>query len=338
MILNENYGNLQQLSDIVMDSLKQCCSNLLDMKSESMIGKDSKVIIVNNDDIDDIISKDFKKIAFIVIRYKIKDLFLCVHLKNTDEDLKTYALIDDPFYYDRFINIKNFLKEIKDLYDKFLANKISYDKFTKNINYQIVYYDEIRIKKFKNRYDLIHDSNLEKSRNDTYWKNGMRYKVHGSLKDDRNNDWFRHELKKRLKAYVESKFPNFNNIEELENANIKSFMKSFKINGFIYNYDQTDTTNFIRAVFSAKDPLYSLLNNKKSYLIYVCDDENKNLPMQIIFEVILDVNNNIKVKNIYGYNGRINNIRQLIPIGDFMNQDNDNQTTDYDDNDDNDDW
>ena len=48
----------------------------------------------------------------------------------------------------------------------------------------------------------------------------------------------------------------------------------------------------------------------------------------------MDVNNNIKVKNIYGYNGRINNIKQLIPIGDFINQDNDNQTTDYDDNDD----
>lgn len=313
MILNEDFGNLQALSPQAQKIFFKSYSN---DKLKSSLGKNSVVKIVKQDKIKDIL-KDNNPLTLplFILRYKGMDKVYFYIGDSSNYWLYASSRYDrerwgnTPFSSDngKKDGFKNPLEEI---YNNYYKDEVpTFEEFLKGISYQLVFADEDRIKKQDERSKSLGDI-LKKTKDKTYktdydFNNSNNYsKIHGSVYDTRNTyGYYKKSLKERLKKYIESKFPKFDSIEDFVNANIKDIFKSFKIKDNIYTYDQTTTER----VNKRDDPLFNLYKNKKSFIGYKYQGEDyrsknkeKEIPLFIYFEIIMDVNKNIRVSNIYG--------------------------------------
>lgn len=324
MILNEYFGNLQALSPVILKTL----FGNFKTRTNSKIGKDSKVEIVKNDKIKDILNNNNSEvIPMFVLRFDQSDkvVFLSdgyswnYNYLNFDKRWRNYFSRNGVFVIFR----DGFDNNLKNVWENGYKNEIpNFDDFLKHINYQLVYADKTRddkqVKRIINRGDILQVSDKKGYYKDTDRNNPS--KVHGSVFDKRDTEgWYKKSLKERLKKYVESKFPSFNSIEDFANANINNILKSFKINGYIYTYDKNATEFEIN---NGIDPLFNLYKNKQSYIGYIFEGNywrtitNNELPLYIFFEVVMDVNNKIRVSNIYGASQYYK--RALKPISDWF--------------------
>lgn len=313
MILNEDFGNLQALSPQAQKIFTKSYPN---DRLKNSLGKNSVVKIVKQDKIKDILKNNNPfTLPLFILRYKGMDK---VYFYTSNSNYWIYASSkydrerwgNTPFSSDngKKDGFKNFLEEI---YNNYYKDEVpTFEEFLKGISYQLVFADEDRIKKQDERSKSLGDI-LKKSKDKTYktdydFNNSNNYsKIHGSVYDTRNTyGYYKKSLKERLKKYIESKFPKFDSIEDFANANIKDILKSFKIKDNIYTYNQDATE---RVINGNTDPLFNLYKNKKAFIGYKYQGQDywskgkdKEIPLFIYFEIIMDVNHNIRVSNIYG--------------------------------------
>lgn len=314
MILNEDYGNLQALSPQAQKFIYADYSNDSLKKN---IGRNSPVKIVRQDKIKDVL-KDLNafSLPFFVLRYKGVDK---IYFYSNGGNYWVWTVTKYDRRWKGFTfstsdgKVDGYKSVLERIYNSFFKEEVpSFEDFLKNISYQLVFTDEDRIKKQDERSKSLGDI-LKKDKNKTYMTDddfnrprGSNYsKIHGNVYDTRNTyGYYKRSLKERLKKYVESKFPKFDSIEEFANANIKDILKSFKIKDNIYTYNQDATE---RVINGNTDPLFNLYKNKKAFIGYKYQSQDywskgkdKEIPLFIYFEIIMDVNHNMRVSNIYG--------------------------------------
>lgn len=352
MILTEDYGNLQALSP---EALKYCFKYCSSTDMGKSIGKNSVVKIIKGNELSNYLKKySTKELPFIILRYKnVEKIYFYAY------NYKVYST--GTSVYDRRWNMGGglYIKRdevigLQNVYDNYKNTVPSFEDFLNKITYQLVFADKNRLQKQQQRKDNRGDIlRVKKEKgyvtSDDWYRNQRlgiddRSKVHGSIYDDRNtSSHWKAELEKRLKAYVESKFPSFNSVDDFANANIKGILKAFKIKGCVYKYDQNTTE---QVVPGKMDPLYRLYTDKKSYIGYIFERywdtrDRPKVPHYIFFELVLDINNNIKVSNIYGAESAYTN--DFKPISDWFekkeekNNKNTKLSHDYN-NDEDDDW
>lgn len=311
MILTEDYGNLRQISSDILDFIKKDNKN-------ADIGRNSDVIIVKNN-IESYVKNNIDDIYAIVVRYNQRDLFL---LKKEDYGAFKILSVKDTIEYCGYGKIEDFIFRLKDsMYEKYIGKKIDYNKFISKLNYQVIFYDKDKIKKHKEREENLEKNNLfvynigKKQR-----PYGKEQKIHGKLMDKRDLSYYKEKLKERLKAYIESKFPNFDSLEDFENKKVNNFLKAFKIQGNVYNYDTNCTLEFnYRNFKKVGDALYQLMMNKKGYAFYKRENlyTARELPNFIVFEFTIDTTGKIHVSKIYGSNGYNIDVKDLKPLESF---------------------
>ena len=333
MILTEDYGNLQALSPQV---LKFCFDYYSTTKMGNRIGKNSDVKIAKENEISDYLKKYTpNELPLIILRYKNVEKIYFYAVNDIG-----YGVSFNPLdrRWDNTGIKKYQIEGLRDIYERYYGDEVpSFEDFLKKISYQLVFTDKDRLQKQQQRKDYRGDI-LKVSKDKTYqtsddWHRGndRKSKIHGSIYDDRNivnyysgTGYWEKDLQKRLKAYVESKFPTFNSLEDFINTNIKDILKAFKINGCVYKYDDYATNQINNPNYS----LYSLYLKKKAYIGYEKEIRNidnlPDLPNHIFFEIIMDVNNNVKVSNIYGLeSGRHYDSDLLKPLSDFIKKEED---------------
>lgn len=302
MILNEYFGNLQAISPKILKPI----FDKYGPSAQKYLGKDSKVEIVKNDKIKDIVDIPIQKSSeypIIILRYGQEDKVVFVandygwnhQFSEIDKRWKKYFTKHGIYFNEGFD------ENLKCVWENGYKDEIpDFNDFLNKINYQVVYRDKERddkqVKRTLNRGDIL---KVQKKKKDwRYTDKNTPSKVHGSLIDSRDtSDYYKSDLQKRLKKYVESKFPTFNSYEDFINADIKTILKAFKIGNNLYNYSHDATMNVMKG---NDDPLYALYKNKKTYIGYYCYNCSDNLPSYIYFEIVMDINNNIKVSEIYG--------------------------------------
>ena len=309
MILNEDYGNLRQISSNILDFFKSNNKN-------NNIGRNSDVIVVK-DNIQTYINNNINDIYAIIIRYHQIDLFLLIKDSDKHTNVKILKVKDNIEYYG-YGDLDKMNEILVALHNNYFKNKIDYNTFISKLNYQVIFYDKDKIKKHKEREENLEKNNLYVYKyGKTQRPYGRDQKIHGKLMDKRDLSYYKEKLKERLKAYVESKFPNFDSLEDFENKKVNNFLKAFKINGNVYNYDATCTLEFNYRNFKrVGDALYQLMINKKGYAFYKRDNlyTARELPNFIIFEFVIDTTGRIYVNKIYGSDGYNVDLKDLKPL------------------------
>ena len=311
MILTEDYGNLRQISSNILKFIK------VD-NNKADIGRNSDVIIVK-DNIQSYINNNIDDIYAIIIRYHQIDLFLLIKEPN-NSTVKILKVKDNIEYYG-YGDLNKMNEILVAIHNNYFKNKIDYNTFISKLNYQVIFNDKDKIKKHKEREENLEKNNLNVY---NYGKKqrpyGKEQKVHGKLVDKRDLSYYKDKLKERLKAYVESKFPNFDSLEDFENKKVNNFLKAFKIQGNVYNYDTNCTLEFnYRNFRKVGDALYQLMMNKKGYAFYKRENlyTARELPNFIVFEFTIDTTGKIHVSKIYGSNGYNIDEKDLKPLESF---------------------
>lgn len=355
MILNEDYGNMRALSPNAIQFIKYIRG------INERVGRNSEIKIVKQNNIENVLKQyTLQTLPLIILRYKGADkVYFYMNSENDKAWSISYNNYDDKWY--RIIPVgiissDNFeskiIEGLKIVYKDYQNEVPTFEEFLKGISYQLIFTDVERLQTQAKRekekgdiYQTTKDKNYQTT--DDFYRNyhkdkAYNHKVHGSIYDKRDTgSYYSNSLKERLKKYVESKFPSFNSLEDFVNANIKDVLKAFKINGYIYKYDNYGT-NTINKTNTDSSTLYELYLKKKAYIAYEREGRYMdNLPKHIIFEVVLDINNNVKVSNIYEIETFID-LKTLTPLSDLIKQKEpkkeDNKSTHNYNTDDEDDW
>lgn len=355
MILNEDYGNMRALSPNVIQFIKYIRG------INERVGRNSEIKIVKENNIENVLKQYTpQSLPLIILRYKGADkIYFYMNSENdnywsisyNNYDNKWYGIIPDGFITSNSAESK-IINGLKSVYKDYQNEVPTFEDFLKGISYQLIFTDVERLqtqakreKEKGNIYQTTKDKTYQTSDDyKKYYHNDKAYnhKVHGSIYDKRDTgNYYSNSLKERLKAYVESKFPSFNSLEDFANANIKDVLKAFKINGYIYKYNNYGT-NTINKTNTDSSTLYELYLKKKAYIAYEREGRYMdNLPKHIIFEVVLDINNNVKVSNIYEIETFID-LKTLKPLSDFIKKEEpkkeDNKSTHNYNTDEEDDW
>jgi hypothetical protein len=355
MILNEDYGNMRALSPNAIQFIKYIRG------INERVGRNSEIKIVKENNIENVLKQYTpQSLPLIILRYKgVDKVYFYMNSENDKYWSISYNNYDDKWY--RIIPVgvigsDNFESKIIDglkiVYKDYQNEVPTFEEFLKGISYQLIFTDVERLqtqaKREKEKGD-IYQTTKDKTyqTTDDFYRNyhkdkAYNHKVHGSIYDKRDTgSYYSNSLKERLKKYVESKFPSFNSLEDFVNANIKDILKAFKINGYIYKYNNYGT-NTINKTNTDSSTLYELYLKKKAYIAYEREGRYMdNLPKHIIFEVVLDINNNVKVSNIYEIETFID-LKTLTPLSDLIKQKEpkkeDNKSTHNYNTDDEDDW
>lgn len=354
MILNEDYGNMRALSPNAIQFIKYIRG------INERVGRNSEIKIVKQNNIENVLKQyTLQSLPLIILRYKGADkVYFYMNSENDKAWSISYNNYDDKWY--RIIPVgivgsDNFESKIIDglkiVYKDYQNEVPTFEEFLKGISYQLIFTDVERLqtqaKREKEKGD-IYQTTKDKTYQTSddyikyYHKDKYNHKVHGSIYDKRDTgNYYSNSLKERLKKYVESKFPSFNSLEDFINANIKDVLKAFKINGYVYKYNNYGT-NTINKTNTDSSTLYELYLKKKAYIAYEREGKNMdNLPKHIVFEVVLDVNNNIRVSNIYEIETFVD-LKTLTPLSDLIKQKEtkkeDNKSTHNYNTDEEDDW
>lgn len=332
MILNEDYGNMRALSPNVIQFIKYIRG------INERVGRNSEIKIVKQNNIENVLKQYTpQSLPLIILRYKGADkVYFYLDSENDNAWSVSYNKYDNKWYGmipNRIISSNSgkskIIDGLKSVYKDYQNEVSTFEEFLKGISYQLIFTDVERLqtqaKREKEKGD-IYQTTKDKTylTTDDFYRNyhkdkAYNHKVHGSIYDKRNtSNYYSNSLKERLKAYVESKFPSFNSVDDFANANIKGILKAFKIKGCVYKYDQNTTE---QVVPGRMDPLYRLYTDKKSYIGYIFERywdtrDRPKVPHYIFFELVLDINNNIKVSNIYGAESAYTN--DFKPISDWF--------------------
>lgn len=358
MILNEDYGNMRALSPNAIQFIKYIRG------INERVGRNSEIKIVKQNNIENVLKQyTLQSLPLIILRYKGADkVYFYMNSENDKAWSVSYNNYDDKWY--RIIPVgiigsDNFESKIIDglkiVYKDYQNEVPTFEDFLKGISYQLIFTDVERLQTQAKRekekgdiYQATKDKTYQTSDDyKKYYHNDKAYnhKVHGSIYDKRDTgSYYSNSLKERLKKYVESKFPSFNSLEDFVNANIKDVLKAFKIKGCVYKYDQNTTEQVVPGIM---DPLYRLYIDKKSYIGYIFERywdnrDRPRVPHYIFFELVLDINNNIKVSNIYGAESAYTN--DFKPISDWFEKKEEKDTKNtklshnYNNDDEDDDW
>lgn len=355
MILNEDYGNMRALSPNAIQFIKYIRG------INERVGRNSEIKIVKENNIENVLKQYTpQSLPLIILRYKGADkVYFYMNSENDNYwsisynkyDNKWHRIIIDGFITSNSAELK-IINSLKSVYKDYQNEVPTFEDFLKGISYQLIFTDVERLQTQAKRekekgdiYQTTKDKTYQTS--DDYKKyyhkdKAYNHKVHGSIYDKRDTgSYYSNSLKERLKKYVESKFPSFNSLEDFVNANIKDVLKAFKINGYIYKYDNYGT-NTINKTHTDSSTLYELYLKKKAYIAYEREGRYMdNLPENIVFEVVLDVNNNIRVSNIYEIE-TFADLKTLTPLSDLIKQKDDkkeeNKSTHNYNTDEEDDW
>lgn len=292
MFLLENKGNLSALSNEVFKRI----TNNYDTKGK--IGENSKIIVIKNDLEQVFRLMNNREVLMGVLRYGQDDLFL---LKDNYDGIKIVELneyeylTNDISWRDR-PNLQSTIKSVSGMktfvsnLSSFITNEINKNnkkKITKKdviakINFQLIYQDETRKSVSGERI-----TNRGKFLGTTNKKTYDHKKVHGSVYDSRDKDYYKASLKERLKEFILEKLPKYDNPEELPKK--LDFLRKdtqFKLMGCVYAFDKyaSKDINFVDLVNNK--PAYFCFENQKRY-----DDEYKIYPRYIVFEIRLNIEN-----------------------------------------------
>ena len=318
MILNEDYGNMRALSPNAIQFIKYIRG------INERVGRNSEIKIVKQNNIENVLKQYTpQSLPLIILRYRGADkVYFYMNSENDKAWSISYNNYDDKWYGIIPLGIisnnnaeSRIIDGLKSVYKDYQNEVPTFEEFLKGISYQLIFTDVERLQTQAKRekekgdiYQTTKDKTYQTSDDyKKYYHNDKAYnhKVHGSIYDKRDtSNYYSNSLKERLKKYIESKFPKFDSIEDFANANIKDILKSFKIKDNIYTYNQDATE---RVINGNTDPLFNLYKNKKAFIGYKYQgqdywnkDKEKEIPLFIYFEIIMDVNKNIKVSNIYG--------------------------------------
>ena len=296
-LLLEDLGNLKAVSPRI---LKNYVLNSYGYKNK--MGKNSEVYILRGDG--SVIYNEFLKLTstnkkfLFIFRYGQEDLFILkddysynsyVELRITTLEDYEYIKRESPndVHLDTYRKMKS-ESGVKKFYNdvvKFLmecTNKPKKD-IQEKINYQIILEDETRSDKQKERnsardynYDLVINGKHVLS-NNLMNKDNLRY---------------------RLKQYIESKLPSFNNINDIpKDVSMFENIKKFKLLGEIYELSTT---------YNLRTNIVDLFNGHTVYIVYRIDSRYRNIinyPYELYFGIRLN-NDKLVVDKIMGGSGR----------------------------------
>lgn len=314
-ILKEDWGDLVSISSEVRKKLKY--------KFKDSFGKNSKVKILHltGKELFQLITTD-KNILAIIIRYGQEDI---AFLKNDSSSWKTEIDVDslegieeinDTLDYSaRFSVSRTFKSEsgcIKLCNDiiNFLFKLSSSDYFSyipnnkqeiaKKINFQVIYVDEEK-KKLQQQRSLNSQSNKTVTVN--------------NITTPSNKTFESNTLKSRLKEFIQNKLPHYEDVKQLpKDMSLFKENTQFKLFGCVYKFEGYNS-----------DSLKKLLLNKTGYINfeneyrYNYKDHFNEYPRDIVFEIGLNNQYQLYVKNIYFYAGSnySYSVDELQPIEQF---------------------
>lgn len=174
-------------------------------------------------------------------------------------------------------NLINFLYGISQLDD---FSYIPHDKkaIAQKINFQVIYSDKDKVAIQQNR---------EKLKNNNY------YATVNNIRTPSNTTLLQKDLKLRLKNYIQSKLPQYDDVSKLP-KDMKLFKENsqFKLFGCVYKYDNSETK------------LKNLFNTQKGYVAFENEFRYQSnifhsYPRYIIFEIILNNQYQLSVGDIF---------------------------------------
>lgn len=314
-ILKEDWGDLVSISSEVRKKLKY--------KFKDSFGKNSKVKILHltGKELFQLITTD-KNILAIIIRYGQEDI---AFLKNDSSSWKTEIDVDslegieeinDTLDYSaRFSVSRTFKSEsgcIKLCNDiiNFLFKLSSSDYFSyipnnkqeiaKKINFQVIYVDEEK-KKLQQQRSLNSQSNKTVTVN--------------NITTPSNKTFESNTLKSRLKEFIQNKLPHYEDVKQLpKDMSLFKENTQFKLFGCVYKFEGYNSIS-----------LKKLLLNKTGYINfeneyrYNYTNHFNEYPRDIVFEIGLNNQYQLYVKNIYFYAGSnySYSVDELQPIEQF---------------------
>lgn len=315
-IIQEDWGKLIVLDKNVRNILSRWNT------SSSDLGKDAEVKVVQTSgkELWSILNED--NILGVVIRYKQDSLILITNNYSNEFKIRELADLEDInsniTYYENRLSVPRTFKsesgcvKLCNSIIKFLASlsSVNPDEFSdipnttkeiaSKINFQIVYKDLERNKKQAERKKLSSYKNTVNRNNISTPSN---YAMESGT------------LKQRLKDFLENRLPNYNDISQLP-KDMKLFKENtqFKLFGCVYKFEGYNSSS-----------LKKLLLNKTGYINfeneyrYNYKDHFNEYPKDIVFEIGLNNQYQLYVKNIYFYAGSnySYSIDELQPIEQF---------------------
>lgn len=314
-ILKEDWGDLVSISSEVRKKLKY--------KFKDSFGKNSKVKILHltGKELFQLITTD-KNILAIIIRYGQEDI---AFLKNDSSSWKTEIDVDslegieeinDTLDYSAQFSVSRTFKSesgcIKLCNDiiNFLFKLSSSDYFSyipnnkqeiaKKINFQVIYVDEEK-KKLQQQRSLNSQSNKTVTVN--------------NITTPSNKTFESNTLKSRLKEFIQNKLPHYEDVKQLpKDMSLFKENTQFKLFGCVYKFEGYNSSS-----------LKKLLLNKTGYINfeneyrYNYKDHFNEYPRDIVFEIGLNNQYQLYVKNIYFYAGSnySYSVDELQPIEQF---------------------
>lgn len=314
-ILKEYWGDLVSISSEVRRRLKY--------RFKDSFGKNSKVKILHltGKELYQLLTTE-KNILAVIIRYGQEDI---AFLKNNSSSWKTEIDVDslegieeinnDLDYSARLSVSRTFKSEsgcIKLCNDiiNFLFKLSSSDYFSyipnnkqeiaKKINFQVIYVDEEKKK-------LQQQRNLNNQSNKTVTVN--------NITTPSNKTFESNTLKSRLKEFIQNKLPQYEDVKQLpKDMSLFKENTQFKLFGCVYKFEGYNSSS-----------LKKLLLNKSGYINFENEyrynyvDHFDEYPKDIVFEIGLNNQYQLYVKNIYFYAGSnySYSIDELQPIEQF---------------------
>nr|DAH71222.1 MAG TPA: hypothetical protein [Caudoviricetes sp.] len=302
--LKEDWGDLIAISPSIRSSLKNRFGSRYSNKT---FGKNStvKVLHLSGKELYELLTAGEDNgrnndILSVVIRYGQQDMILLINDSSSwkvEIDVRMADDLDDICdelsWQDRISlpntvksesgcvklcnNLINFLYGISHL-DNF--SYIPYDKkaIAQKINFQVIYSDKDKIAIRQNR---------EKLKNNNY------YATVNNIRTPSNTTLLQKDLKLRLKNYIQSKLPQYDDVSKLP-KDMKLFKENsqFKLFGCVYKYDDSETK------------LKNLLNTQKGYVAFENEFRYQSnifsdYPRYIIFEIILNNQYQLSVGDIF---------------------------------------
>lgn len=324
-ILLEDKGNLSALSSDVLQIIMH------NSDYRKYVGKDSKVEIIRN--VESAYEKLLSdECLFGVLRYGQDELYRLAarwrgeintsgmsewdyyiekiswqdrpNLQSTiksESGLKTFVSNIAKFLTDQF-NMKltkNYEKQLelaktakqKEKIKKELGSQkpITKKEVMAKMSFQLIYKDE-------KRSELERKRNLERGNLRVADRGSTTYlnkKIHGSVYDSRRDSDYKSALKDRLKEFITSKLPHYDDPKDLPRD--MKLLKSdtrFKLMGCPYKYDSSSRIDF--ADLQKGNSILIAFENEKRY-----DDDFNYYPRFVVFELIMNPNNyQMEIKNV----------------------------------------
>lgn len=295
MILDEGRGNLASLSSNVFQRIKYL--------GKEGAGENSKVEILKDtpENIFNLLMKDRnnnRNIIIAIVRYGQDDLFL---LEPYWSDISVRGLVDwddivDDYNWNERPNIQSNIKAASGL-KRFINNVASFlslhfetkrkkiiskKDILSKINYQIIYKDEEREKTKSKRL-------LDKKNNKTVTRN--------NITTPSNSSMGKSELKDRLKDFILSKLPKYDNPDDLpKGIEFLNSKTKFKLMGCPYTFDEYNSTKADYNDLLNGGLMYFAFENEKRY-----DSESifGKYPRFIIFVIKMNKSFTLYVSDIY---------------------------------------